>query len=278
MKADYSHLDTANSKDGWTILGPGGGGCVHTLTVNPRRPETMVVSCDMTAGYITHNGGRSWRAFNLKSRQYAYAFDPHDADTLWVGTSGLFRSRDNGDTWQLIFPDPAKLKGETRLGDEARHSFLSTDNWPGKTIHAITVDPACQGQLFIGIKKKGPPEPFDFQYPVKREGILIYATRDDGTTWQAIAELDAADVYLIALDPASPVDARRLFVFTEKAVFCVNAATGEARALSLPENVRFLNHAAAALDPGTGSPVEVYLGTKTKSGDAFQRAGLTNGT
>ncbi len=256
MKTDYSRLDTASRKDDrWLILGSGGGGCVHTLTVNPHRPATMVVSCDMTAGYITHNGGKSWREFNLKSRQYAYAFDPHDPDTLWVGTSGLFRSRDNGSTWQLVFPNPAKLKGETRLGDECRHSFIPGDNWPGRNIHAITVDPVRDGQVFIGIKKMGPPEPFDFQRPVEREGILVYATEDDGLTWREAAELDAVDIYLIVIDPASPVEARRLLVFTEKSIFRVDTAAGAASPLPLPENVRFLNHAAAAVNPENGDTV-----------------------
>ncbi len=251
----YSHLSTANPKDGWLILGPGGGGCVHTLTVNSHQPETLVVSCDMTAGYITHNGGQSWREFNLKSRQYAYAFDPHNSDTLWVGTSGLFRSRDNGATWQLVFPDPAKVTGETRLDDECRHSFLSVDNWPGKTIHAITVDPQRPGQVFIGIKKMGPGEPFDFQKPVKREGILVYATGDDGTHWHAVAELPASDLFLIAIDPASPVNARALLVFTEKAVYRVDSLSGATCLLPLPADVRYLNHASAASDPADGATV-----------------------
>ena len=29
--------------EGWRILGPGGGGCVHCLAVNPLRPETMLL-------------------------------------------------------------------------------------------------------------------------------------------------------------------------------------------------------------------------------------------
>ena len=146
----FAHLDTAHAKDGWLLLGPGGGGCVHSLTINPHRPDTMVVSCDMTGGYITHAGGLSWREFNLKSRQYAYAFDPINPEVLYVGTSGLFRSEDNGATWQLVFPDPQHVTGETRLGDEAAHEFISSDNWPGGTIHAILIDPQQPEHIFIG--------------------------------------------------------------------------------------------------------------------------------
>lgn len=253
MADPFPRPDTANKKnDLWVILGPGGGGCVHTLTVNPQRPASMVVSCDMTAGYITHDGGRTWREFNLKSRQYAYAFDPHDADTLWVGTSGLFRTRDNGATWNLVFPDPAKVTGEARLNDEARHSFISTDNWPGRTIHAITVDPARRGQIFIGIKKMGPGEPFDLQKPVEHTGILVYASEDDGANWRAAAELPASDIFLIAIDPASPPESRALLVFTEKAICRVESATGAVRTLALPADVRRLIHASAATDPADG--------------------------
>jgi hypothetical protein len=62
MTHPFAHLETAIKKDDhWLILGPGGGGCVHTLAINPQRPDTMAVSCDMTAGYLTHDGGESWR-------------------------------------------------------------------------------------------------------------------------------------------------------------------------------------------------------------------------
>ncbi|RPI82317.1 MAG: hypothetical protein EHM41_18635, partial [Chloroflexi bacterium] len=167
----YTHLDTATQKDGWVILAPGGGGCVHLLTVNPHRPDTAVVSCDMTAGYITHDGGKSWREFNLKSRQHAYAFDTVDPDVIYVGTSGLFRSEDNGSTWRLIFPDPKCVTGETRVGDEANHTFLSSDNWPGGVIHAILVDPDNPRHITIVIKK---------------DGLQVYFSEDRGKHWDKL--------------------------------------------------------------------------------------------
>jgi photosystem II stability/assembly factor-like uncharacterized protein len=254
-KTDTTHLDTANRKDDhWVLLGPGGGGCVHTLTVNPHRPDTLVVSCDMTAGYITHNGGKSWREFNLKSRQYAYAFDPVDPDTLYVGSSGLFRSDDNGNSFQLIFPDQASVTGEAYLGDEATHTFLSSDNWPGGTIHAILVDPLQPGHLFIAIKKGGALRPVDIFYSKRRSGMFIFSSTDRGRTWEQITELDTEDIHLLAFDPSSLVTARTLFAFTEKAIIRI-PAYGEPEKVILPEQVLGLRHASCGLNPATGKMV-----------------------
>ena len=272
-KKIFSRLDTANPKDAWLILGPGGGGCVHTLTVNPHRPDTLVVSCDMTAGYLTHNGGRSWREFNLKSRQYAYAFDPRDPDTLYIGTSGLFRSTDNGTTWRLLFPDPKKVTGETRLGDEANHTFLSSDNWPGGTIHAILIDPLQPEHLFIAIKKGGAIQPVDIFYGKKKEGLLIFSSTDRGSLWKKHAELEATDIHLLAFDPASPVRARVLVAFTEKGMTRITA-DGEAHPVTLPASIVGLRHASCGVVPvsaragvnsGNGKTV-FYISALVKTG------------
>lgn len=254
----FAHLDTASPKDGWVILGPGGGGCVHTLTVSPHRPETMVVSCDMTAGYITHDGGKSWREFNLKSRQYAYAFDPIDPDTLYVGTTGLFCSIDNGDTWRLIFPNPNAVTGETRLNDEANHAFISTDNWPGKSIHAILIDPLKTDHLIIAIKKEGPRFPADDFYARKKQGLFLFASQDSGHRWQRLAELaEAEDIYLLTFDQASPIGARTLYAFTDKGISRVTAK-GNLETVRLPDPIVILRHASCGINPATGNTV-IYL-------------------
>jgi len=255
MVDPYSHLDTAISKDGWVILGPGGGGCVHTLTVSPHRPDTLVVSCDMTAGYITHNGGQTWREFNLKSRQYAYAFDPVGPDTIYVGTTGLFRSEDNGDTWRLIFPDPNKVTGETRLNDEANHSFISTDNWPGKSIHAILIDPLDPNHLFIIIKKDGPRQPADDFYARKKQGLFLFASSDRGRKWHKLAEMaEDQDIHLLVFDPVSPLKARALYAFTEKGITRVTTQ-GDSEAVTLPDPIVALRHASCGVNPATGKTV-----------------------
>jgi photosystem II stability/assembly factor-like uncharacterized protein len=263
--AIYSHLDTATEKDGWVILGPGGGGCVHLLTVNPHRPNTLVVSCDMTAGYITHDGGRSWREFNLKSRQYAYAFDPLDPDTIYAGTSGLFRSQDDGATWQLLFPDPGSVTGERRSSDEANHAYLSSDNWPGGTIHAILVDPLQPEHVYLAIKKAGPQQPSDDFYGIMKEGLLLFSSLDRGRTWNKQIELPGAEIHLLTFDPSSPVGARSLLAVTDKSVFRLLPG-GAFEPRPLPAAVLSLRHASCGINPVSGKTV-LYISAVTDSDD-----------
>ena len=58
------------------VIGPGGGGSMFNPTVSPHDKNTVLVSCDMTGAYITHDGGQSWRMFNLRGTVRFFAFDP----------------------------------------------------------------------------------------------------------------------------------------------------------------------------------------------------------
>src|SRR5689334_24275539 len=70
--------DSTRRQTAWKIIGPGGGGAQFIPTISPHDPRTVVVACDMTGAYITHDGGRTWREFNLRTRVDAFAFDPSD--------------------------------------------------------------------------------------------------------------------------------------------------------------------------------------------------------
>src|SRR5436853_2883991 len=77
------------------VIGPGGGGAMFNPTISPHNANTVLISCDMTGSYITHDGGRSWRMFNLRSTVKFFAFDPKSPDTLYAETIGLWRSQDS---------------------------------------------------------------------------------------------------------------------------------------------------------------------------------------
>jgi hypothetical protein len=80
-------------------------------TISPHDAKTVLVSCDMTGAYITHDGGNSWRMFNLRGLVHFFVFDPIDFKTIYVGTNILWRSTDNRETWNLIYPKPSAVKG-----------------------------------------------------------------------------------------------------------------------------------------------------------------------
>src|SRR2546429_5817647 len=58
------------------VIGPGGGGAMFHPTVSPHNANTVLLNCDMTGAYISHDGGKSWRMFNLRGVVQFFAFDP----------------------------------------------------------------------------------------------------------------------------------------------------------------------------------------------------------
>jgi hypothetical protein len=61
---------------GFTVVGPGGGGAMFPSLGQPHDTDTVLVSCDMTGAYISHDGGKSWRMFNLRGVVEFFVFDP----------------------------------------------------------------------------------------------------------------------------------------------------------------------------------------------------------
>jgi len=88
------------------VIGPGGGGAMFHPTISPHDVNTVLIACDMTGAYITHDGGRSWRMFNLRGVVSFFVFDPLDPKTMYAQDTGLWRSSDNGESWSLVYPKP----------------------------------------------------------------------------------------------------------------------------------------------------------------------------
>ena len=88
--------------------------------ISPHDANTVLISCDMTGSYITHDGGQSWRMFNLRGVVKYFAFDPVDPKTMYAGNQGLWRSTDGGETWKLLYPQPSALKGVKISPDDSK--------------------------------------------------------------------------------------------------------------------------------------------------------------
>ena len=103
--------DGGDSRPGdFRIIGPGGGGATFHPSISPHDPQTVLVSCDMTGSYITHDAGKSWRMFNLRGVVEFFVFDPLDRKVIYAQSNGLWRSQDEGETWRLVYPSPSSVK------------------------------------------------------------------------------------------------------------------------------------------------------------------------
>lgn len=236
----------------WKLLGPGGGGAQYIPTVSPRDPDSMLVACDMTGAYVTHDGGRSWAQFNLGSRVDSFAFDPSDPGVVYAGGTGLYRSDDAGETWHLLFPAPDESLEELMEGDHADHSYLSRGNWPGGEIQCIRVYGSNGENILIGIHAAG--------------RLLLYFSEDRGAAWRELANTDGRRFHQIYSESVQ-TGSVRICCFTDREAYSLRTR-GEPHgtAIRLPEGDMTIAHAAGGWNPETDSPVFYLIagsGTQT---------------
>ena len=176
----------ARAADPWTPVGLCGGGGMFSLAVSPHDARIMTLSCDMSGAYMTRDGGRTWRMFNHADLQgctvCAAAFDPKDPQRIIApgGWGGHLRvSADGGATWKDYLKDKAP--------------------WSRQPV-VLCFDPDAPRRLFVGTEAGA------------------FVTDDDGASWRP-CEGVAGKVLGVAVDRASPQDARVCFIGTAEGVF-----------------------------------------------------------
>ena len=190
-------------------------------TISPHDVNTVLIACDMTGAYITHDGGRSWRMFNLRGVVSFFVFDPLDPKTMYAQATGLWRSSDSGESWNLIYPKPSTVKGVAMNSDHADEDILAEPD-PLGTITAMAVDPANSKILYAAAGDKNSP--------------ALFISRDFGETWQREASLPETPHH-IWVDSHSPAASRTLFIGSPHAI-AVKTTSGVQK-LPAPESVTF---------------------------------------
>ena len=134
-------LSGGDSRPGnFKIIGPGGGGAMFHPTISPHDPNTVLISCDMTGSYISHDGGDTWRMFSLRGVVRFFVFDPQRPKVMYAQADGLWRSTDNGDTWNLVYPKASTSKEIKMNSDHADEDLVAEPN-PLGSISAMAIDP-----------------------------------------------------------------------------------------------------------------------------------------
>jgi photosystem II stability/assembly factor-like uncharacterized protein len=224
------------------VIGPGGGGAMFHATVNPHDAREVLVACDMTGAYISHDAARSWRMFNLRGTVQFFAFDPLRAHVIYAGTRALWRSTDDGESWNLIWPSPSTVHGIEMNSDHADETILSDPN-PLGDIVALAIDPGNGHMLTAAAVKNG--------------AAGLYVSKDDGADWVKARSLDEAP-QKIWIDPHSDASNRDLYMAGKRSILVRShgawqshpapagvAFTDVSAGFSSPHQVRFYAASAA---------------------------------
>lgn len=152
---------------GFRIVGPGGGGAMFHPIISPHDASTALVACDMTGSYITHDGGTSWRMFNLRGAVRFFLFDPTLPKVIYAGNDALWRSRDNGERWELVSPAPATIQGVSMNSDHSDEKIMSSSA-PVDPLTALAIDPSDSNNLYASAGGTHP---------------ALFVSRDAGAHW-----------------------------------------------------------------------------------------------
>lgn len=180
------------------IVGPGGGGAMFHPTISPHDTNTVLIACDMTGSYISHDGGNSWRMFNLRGVVRFFVFDPQDAKTMYAQADGLWRSEDGGENWALVYPKPSTLKEIKMSSDHSDEDLIAQPN-PLGNISAMAIDPEDSKTLYVVAGDKKKPE------------AGLFVSRDRGESWTKETELPELGER-VWVNPRSPKGERSLLI------------------------------------------------------------------
>ena len=91
----------------WEPIGLSGGGGMFTPAISAADPNLMMLNCDMSAAYITLDGGRNWRMIHQAQlrtdTRCKPGFHPLDPNIIYASSGGQLRvSRDQGHTFTPI--------------------------------------------------------------------------------------------------------------------------------------------------------------------------------
>ena len=228
----------------WKVIGPGGGGGVLKPTISPFDENFVMTHCDMTAAYLTLDGGEHWKMKNLWTVPEDFEFDPVDQQTVYVATRGyrysedrgsglsiLYRSENRGETWRIVYPELEKIKRSERLQGI---DFLPSEIIDGAldgTIDKVKVDPQDNRRIYLGMAPLRAYMGGSGQDVA--DSAMLVRSANYGGDWELITRLPGKSIK--AIFPCNIYGSPgEVIVFTESACISVKENTGATKILSLP--------------------------------------------
>lgn len=160
---------------------PGGGNCLQRYDHSSMQLRLVTTWPEYMAGEA---------AADLEYRfawTYPIVFSPHDPNTLYVGGNVVFKSTDEGHSWQPISPDLTRADPETLkvTGGPINRDAVGAEVYA--TVFAFAESPREPGVLWAG-----------------SDDGLAHISRDNGATWQNITPADLPEWSMISvLEPSA---------------------------------------------------------------------------
>lgn len=133
-----------------------------------------------------------WGADRLKYRfqwTFPIVISPHDPTVLYVTGNHVFRSMNEGASWEIVSPDLTR-NDRTKLGPSG--GPITRDN-VGTEYHC-TIFAFCESPVTAGVLWAG------------SDDGLVHVSRDHGKTWSNVTPADLPEWALISILEASPHD------------------------------------------------------------------------
>ena len=200
--------DAGISRQDWYDVGGGESGWIA-----PYPKDSEIVFAGSYGGLITrydHHTGQlrsvtPWPdnpmghgAIDLKYRfqwNFPILFSPHDAETLYAAANVLFKSTNQGQSWDVISPDLTRNDKSKQLSAGGSITKDNTSIEYYDTIFTMMESPVQAGTIWTG-----------------SDDGLVHITRDGGKSWQNVTPQGIPDYIQINSIDASSFDAGTAYV------------------------------------------------------------------
>ncbi len=173
-----NHLETGVKQVQWEPIGLSGGGGMFSPAISPADPNLMMLNCDMSAAYISEDGGRNWRMINhaqlRADTRCRPGFHPSDPDVIYASSRGRLRiSRDRGRTFAPIGDLKDSLYGEIAINPSDPNIMLV-----GTRSNQCRLSPDAGATWITCNAPKG--QVIGFHFDNTSKGRIMFAATDDG--------------------------------------------------------------------------------------------------
>lgn len=213
-RSDYGRI----TLEEWYVVGGGEAGYIAPNWKDPnivyaadhhflhRYDRRTLQTRDISPNPETHYG---WGSADINYRfwwTYPVVLSPHDANVLYVTSQYVHRTRNEGQSWEIISPDLTRHDPET-LEKTPSYGAMETGPYWGPltreaygpewyaTIFAFAESPVKAGVLWAG-----------------SDDGLIHVSRDNGRNWTNVTPPDLPEFALISIIDPSPHDPAAAYV------------------------------------------------------------------